>query len=83
MADVASPLAQQEAYGNAFRNSRSEIRNEFCSMSRPHFCSMKIMEDVRKYAAEHGLTEPETVESGMEEKKKEFLQKGAEFYINA
>jgi phosphomethylpyrimidine synthase len=54
----------------------------FCSMCGPHFCSMKITEDVRKYAAEHGLTDAEAVESGMEEKRKEFLEKGAEVYVN-
>jgi phosphomethylpyrimidine synthase len=43
---------------------------------------MKITEDVRKYAAEHGLTDAEAIESGMHEKRKEFLQKGAEIYRN-
>ncbi len=41
---------------------------------------VKITEDVRKYAAEHGLSESEAIESGMEEKRKEFLDKGAEVY---
>jgi len=36
--------------------------------------------DVRKYAAEHGMTDAEAIESGMEEKRKEFLKKGAEIY---
>jgi len=52
----------------------------FCSMCGPHFCSMKITEDVRKYAAERGLTDAEAIESGMQEKRKEFLEKGAEVY---
>ncbi|HEX9281171.1 MAG TPA: phosphomethylpyrimidine synthase ThiC [Candidatus Udaeobacter sp.] len=52
----------------------------FCSMCGPHFCSMKITEDVRKFAAEHGLTDAEAIESGMQEKRKEFLEKGAELY---
>jgi len=52
----------------------------FCSMCGPHFCSMRITEDVRKYAAEHGMTDAEAIELGMEEKRKEFLQKGAEIY---
>ena len=52
----------------------------FCSMCGPHFCSMKITEDVRKYAAEHGLTDAEAIESGMREKRKEFLEQGAEVY---
>ena len=45
-----------------------------------HFCSMKITEDVRKYAAEHGLTDAEAIESGMQEKRKEFVEKGSEVY---
>ena len=52
----------------------------FCSMCGPHFCSMKITEDVRKYAAEHGLTNEAAIESGMQEKRKEFLEQGAEVY---
>jgi phosphomethylpyrimidine synthase len=52
----------------------------FCSMCGPHFCSMKITEDVRKYAAEQGLAEEEALKKGMEEKAKEFVDKGAEVY---
>ena len=55
----------------------------FCSMCGPHFCSMRITEDVRKYAAEHGLTDAEAVESGMREKRNEFLKKGADVYVKA
>jgi phosphomethylpyrimidine synthase len=55
----------------------------FCSMCGPHFCSMRITEDVRKYAAERGLTDAEAIESGMQEKKEEFLEKGAEIYSKA
>jgi phosphomethylpyrimidine synthase len=52
----------------------------FCSMCGPHFCSMRITEDVRKYATEHGLTDAEAIESGMQEKRKEFVEKGSEVY---
>ena len=52
----------------------------FCSMCGPHFCSMKITEDVRKFAAEHGLDEDQAIESGMEQKRKEFIAHGAEIY---
>jgi len=55
----------------------------FCSMCGPHFCSMRITEDVRKYAAERGLTDAEAVESGMHEKRNEFLKKGADLYVEA
>jgi len=55
----------------------------FCSMCGPHFCSMKITEDVRKYAAEQGLAEEAALKKGMEEKSKEFIDKGAEVYSQA
>ena len=55
----------------------------FCSMCGPHFCSMKISEDVRKYSAEHGIAEEEALKKGMEEKSKEFVEKGAEIYAKA
>jgi phosphomethylpyrimidine synthase len=52
----------------------------FCSMCGPHFCSMKITEDVRKFAAEQGLDATEGVKRGLEEKAAEFLQAGGEIY---
>ena len=55
----------------------------FCSMCGPQFYSMKITEDVRKYAAEQGLSEEEALKKGMEEKSKEFVEKGAEVYAKA
>jgi len=55
----------------------------FCSMCGPHFCSMKITEDVRKYAAEQGLEEQEVLQKGMEEKSAEFKEQGAEIYSKA
>jgi phosphomethylpyrimidine synthase len=44
---------------------------------------MKITEDVRKYAAEQGMSETEALEKGMEEKSREFVEKGAEVYAKA
>jgi len=41
---------------------------------------VNITEDVRKYAAEQGIAEAEAIESGMQEKRKEFLEKGSEIY---
>jgi len=55
----------------------------FCSMCGPHFCSMKITEDVRKYAAEQGVSEQEALQKGMDEKSREFQEKGAEIYAKA
>jgi phosphomethylpyrimidine synthase len=53
----------------------------FCSMCGPHFCSMRISQDVRKYAAEHGVSEVEALELGMKEKSSEFLQEGGRVYL--
>ena len=55
----------------------------FCSMCGPHFCSMKITEDVRQYAAAQGLSEEAALQKGMEEKSAEFAEKGAEVYLQA
>jgi hypothetical protein len=52
----------------------------FCSMCGPNFCSMKITEEVRKYAAEQGVSEEEALKRGMEEKSKEFVEKGSDIY---
>jgi phosphomethylpyrimidine synthase len=52
-------------------------------MCGPHFCSMKITEDVRTYAAEQGISEEAALEAGMEEKSKEFVEKGSEVYTFA
>ena len=55
----------------------------FCSMCGPHFCSMKITEDVRRYAAEQGLAEKDALRAGLAEKSREFTEKGAELYAKA
>jgi len=52
----------------------------FCSMCGPHFCSMKITQDVREYARNRGLSEQQALEEGMQEKSVEFVDKGAEIY---
>ena len=52
----------------------------FCSMCGPHFCSMKITQDVRDYATSKGMKEDEALKKGMEEKSIEFIKKGVEIY---
>ncbi len=52
----------------------------FCSMCGPHFCSMKITQDVREYAAKEGVSEDEALAKGMEQKAIEFVRQGAEVY---
>ncbi len=53
----------------------------FCSMCGPTFCSMKITEDVRRFAKEQGVSEQEALEAGMQEKAAEFREKGGELYL--
>jgi len=59
----------------------------FCSMCGPHFCSMKITQDVRDYAAAQGVDEQvalaEVATAGMEQKAAEFVKKGAQIYSKA
>jgi phosphomethylpyrimidine synthase len=52
----------------------------FCSMCGPHFCSMRITEDVRKYAAEQKISEEEALQVGLEQKATEFTKSGSEIY---
>jgi len=52
----------------------------FCSMCGPNFCSMKITQDVRDYAAKQGITEDEALAKGMKEKSVQFVKTGSEIY---
>jgi len=53
----------------------------FCSMCGPHFCSMKITQEVRDYAATQDLTAAQVLTEGMREKSREFVNKGSEIYL--
>jgi phosphomethylpyrimidine synthase len=53
----------------------------FCSMCGPHFCSMKITQEVRRFAAEKGLEEDLALEEGMKEKAAAFKEAGSEIYL--
>jgi phosphomethylpyrimidine synthase len=53
----------------------------FCSMCGPHFCSMRISQDVRRYAEEHGVDGRTAIELGMKEKSAEFADRGGSVYL--
>ncbi|MFL6074172.1 MAG: phosphomethylpyrimidine synthase ThiC [Mycobacteriales bacterium] len=53
----------------------------FCSMCGPHFCSMKITQDVRKYAQEHGVDDEAALTEGMRAKAEEFTAQGGRLYL--
>jgi len=55
----------------------------FCSMCGPHFCSMKITQDVREFAQKHGMSEEQALAAGMADKAAEFRGAGAEIYRKA
>jgi phosphomethylpyrimidine synthase len=52
----------------------------FCSMCGPHFCSMKITQEVREYASKLGISEVAALRQGMEVKSVEFVKRGSEIY---
>jgi phosphomethylpyrimidine synthase len=53
----------------------------FCSMCGPHFCSMKITQDVRDYAYEHGLNGDNAIEEGMKNMAETFKENGGDLYV--
>jgi phosphomethylpyrimidine synthase len=55
----------------------------FCSMCGPHFCSMKISQEVREFAAQEGVSAQEALQKGMDAKSVEFVKQGAEVYHKA
>ena len=81
------PLGGPVQPRRSIRTRRSEFHDEtlpqdgakvahFCSMCGPHFCSMKITQDVRDYAAKHGVSDEEALKKGMEVKAVEFVKRG-------
>ncbi len=69
------------AYHDATLPHEAHKVAHFCSMCGPHFCSMKISQDVRDYAAARGIDDPaQAVDRGMQEKAVEFRRNGAELY---
>jgi phosphomethylpyrimidine synthase len=53
----------------------------FCSMCGPKFCSMKITQEVRDYAAQHGLIDTDALTAGMDEQSRRFREAGSELYL--
>ncbi len=76
------PETAQEFHDETLPAEGAKVAH-FCSMCGPHFCSMRITEDVRQYAQEHGYGEKEAIAKGLEEMSQEFVQQGAEVYHQA
>jgi phosphomethylpyrimidine synthase len=75
------PERAREYHDETLPKDSSKVAH-FCSMCGPHFCSMKITQEVREYAASEGITAIDTaLEHGLQEKAKEFVEKGSEIYL--
>ncbi|HVZ38904.1 MAG TPA: phosphomethylpyrimidine synthase ThiC [Candidatus Kapabacteria bacterium] len=74
------PERAREYHDETLPKESSKVAH-FCSMCGPHFCSMKITQDVREYAQQQGIVEIDlALEQGMQQKAQEFMEKGAEIY---
>ncbi|MGC2166238.1 MAG: phosphomethylpyrimidine synthase ThiC [Gallionella sp.] len=76
------PDRAREFHDETLPKESSKVAH-FCSMCGPHFCSMKITQDVRDFAAKEGVSEQEALKKGMEVKSKEFVKEGASIYRKA
>src|SRR5258707_6698556 len=74
-----APEVARESHDEPLPQEGAKLAH-FCSMCGPHFCSMKITQDVREYAAKKEIDEQAALGVGMKEKAKEFVAAGAEIY---
>ncbi|MCA9464001.1 MAG: phosphomethylpyrimidine synthase ThiC, partial [Nitrospira sp.] len=70
-----------QSYHDATLPAQGAKIAHFCSMCGPHFCSMKITQDVRDYAAQQHLSEEAALSKGLEEKAEEFRKAGGDLYV--
>jgi len=74
------PEKAQEFHDETLPQEGAKLAH-FCSMCGPHFCSMKITQEVREYAAQKGIADiTVAVDAGLKDKASEFRQQGAEVY---
>jgi phosphomethylpyrimidine synthase len=74
------PDTAREYHDETLPSDNAKVAH-FCSMCGPHFCSMKISQDVRDYAKAEGLKEEEALAKGMENMSKKFMDTGADVYV--
>lgn len=74
------PDTAKEFHDETLPSENAKVAH-FCSMCGPHFCSMKISQDVREYAKKMGMNDQEAIAKGMAEKSKEFADKGGDVYL--
>jgi phosphomethylpyrimidine synthase len=73
------PLKAREFHDETLPKDSAKTAH-FCSMCGPHFCAMKITQDVRDYAQQKGISLDEAVQQGMQAKAVEFVEKGGQIY---
>ncbi len=74
------PTTAREFHDETLPQDGAKVAH-FCSMCGPQFCSMKITQDVRDFAASLGLGEEQALDEGMKQKSEEFRESGSEIYI--
>jgi phosphomethylpyrimidine synthase len=74
------PDTAREYHDETLPSDNAKVAH-FCSMCGPHFCSMKISQDVRDYAKAQGLKEEDALTQGMEDMSKKFFETGADVYV--
>ena len=73
------PVRAREFHDQTLPQDSAKVAH-FCSMCGPHFCSMKISQDVRDYAQSKGLESSAALEAGMQEKSQQFREDGGQIY---
>ncbi|MDX1577543.1 MAG: phosphomethylpyrimidine synthase ThiC [Gemmatimonadota bacterium] len=76
------PVTAREYHDETLPAAGAKVAH-FCSMCGPRFCSMKITQEVRDYAAARGIAEDEALAEGMREKAGAFVEAGSELYVEA
>jgi phosphomethylpyrimidine synthase len=76
------PVTAEEYHDETLPAEGAKVAH-FCSMCGPKFCSMKITEDIRRFAREEGLEDGQAIEAGMRKKADEFKGSGSELYVEA
>lgn len=76
------PVTSEEYHDETLPAEGAKVAH-FCSMCGPKFCSMKITEDIRRFAREEGMDTTEAIDAGMKKMADEFREHGSELYVDA
>ncbi|MEQ1856481.1 MAG: phosphomethylpyrimidine synthase ThiC, partial [Longimicrobiales bacterium] len=76
------PITAEEYHDETLPAEGAKVAH-FCSMCGPKFCSMRITEDIRRYAESEGIDTTRALEAGMEKMSAEFRERGGEIYVEA